>query len=423
MSEEIVISHMLRGSHADSKLGHDRINLFESDKRGCWLYLNDDGTIPATHKDKIKKMVLVRSTTDSGYVEVIGVASGLFDVSSNAQFQDLLKKNVTYDGTTLEDIYINNPPQPVYITFGAEKVLMPDKRTFIVFKDGVAPSDNGNDIDVINLVCNQKSDNLYFEDGTPDYKTLIDNLFTNFQGTPVLKINLLKGTVLPRYDEQKDFLKRVRNVQKGILIDPITPTEEDGPEIVINYMFGNNFPFPYRKLRHDVINLFESDKLGYFLYLNPDGTFAPWHNGRIKQMILVGPTSYSGCLKVIGIANGLTDIPLEEQIAWVHDVFYGGVKLANIFTDNPHYVVFITFRAETVLRPEKPTYLFFGGRKTCPVKAKNANIIRLDGNIKKQYIEAGDPDYQKLQDNLFSNFQGSPFPKLSDIRELYELYQ
>ncbi len=182
--------------------------------------------------------------------------------------------------------------------------------------------------------------------------------------------------------------------------------------IVINRMYVGEYG--ETNLDHEVINVFKSDDDHYYLYLNnKNGKFDKKYKGRIKQMLLVQGTSYSHCAEVIGIANGLTDVSFEkkEQDKLINKVSYGGVTLAQLFSENEEQTNYVTFEAESVCRPEKPTYLAYVECKTWPDDNEN-NVIHINKNTLREartgYIEEEDPDYQELH----SIPQGTPFPKL-----------
>ncbi len=193
-------------------------------------------------------------------------------------------------------------------------------------------------------------------------------------------------------------------------------------ELVLNRMYSGDYLLS--NLGHEVINVYESDNEGYLLYLNPKGSFHRKHKDKVRQMVLVRSTSYKSCVEVIGIAEGLSDVPFdtESQNALVDNATYGGVTLAQLFGSNESKQdCYVTFRAERVLRPNVPTYIVFKGGTTLLDSNKAVSVIHLESEqgktTLKQYFSEGSCDYKALQERLFAGFSGTPMPKV-DIAEM-----
>ncbi len=193
---KIVINRMFSGGYLTQNLGHEVINMFESDGDGYFLYLNPLGSFDKKHAGKIKKMVLVRTTSYKGCVEVIGLADGLTDIPADATSQERLIKSVSYGGVTLEQLFDGNEAkQKCFITFKASNVWSPTTPTYLVFKDGTNELDNNNSLRVVHLDSNQAKSNLFqyisSVEETADYQR-IEELFSQDEGTPMPKVNIEK---------------------------------------------------------------------------------------------------------------------------------------------------------------------------------------------------------------------------------------
>lgn len=130
-------------------------------------------------------------------------------------------------------------------------------------------------------------------------------------------------------------------------------------------------------LGHEVINLYQADNGGNYLYLNSTGDFVQAHQGMVGYMLMVkyhGP----GEVEVIALASGLEDVykadkkfrgkysevdediyaQQQEFIRAEGGVSYGGVSILDIFSTSGQQSVFITYKARKIFVPKKGISLF-----------------------------------------------------------------
>lgn len=204
--------------------------------------------------------------------------------------------------------------------------------------------------------------------------------------------------------------------------------------IVLNRMYVGDYLTS--NLGHEVINLYQADNGGYYLYLNATGDFVKAHQGKVGYMLFVKYYS-AGEVEVIGFAEGLHDIynadlksgniyqdnprlkKDQEEYIRKEDIRYGGVSLLDIFNNEEQQNVIITYKADAVYLPQKGVRLFIrfaaGNKETAEVQKlkseldslheKGDVIIRLYGYQQakaslKQYIYPEDlkeniPEKQK----------------------------
>lgn len=142
-------------------------------------------------------------------------------------------------------------------------------------------------------------------------------------------------------------------------------------------------------LGHEVINMFQADNGGHYLYLNARGNFGKDHSGQIGYMLLVKYHS-EGVIEVIGMATGLSDVPganishkkdkifkgvdsdiWEKQKSYIDGevcvidgekkgLTYGEVPILNIFNGAEQQSIFITYKAEKLYKPTKPIFICYG---------------------------------------------------------------
>lgn len=191
---ELVINRMYSGDYLQNNLGHEVINMYESDEGGYYLYLNPLGSFHRKHSDRVKRMLLVRSTSYKACVEVIGMAQGLSDMPQDAKSQDVLVQKIHYGGVSLKQLFDSNESkQDCFVTFRAQQVWHPTVPTYIVFKDGTTELDSNPSLRVIHLAdTNQAKTSLkqYFseEEQSRDYRRLLD-LFEEPRGEAMPKVN------------------------------------------------------------------------------------------------------------------------------------------------------------------------------------------------------------------------------------------
>lgn len=167
-----------------------------------------------------------------------------------------------------------------------------------------------------------------------------------------------------------------------------------GDEIVINRMYNGNYLND--NLGHEIINLYKSDNGHNYIYLNSLGTFSKEHTNKVGSILLVRTIPNKKALEILGKAEGITDVyrngnSSKEQIDYIkkNKIYYGDVRLDLLFSKNKSQQdIFITFKAEIVVRPKVTTYIKFSDKNE---KINNLNNIILTENKQaktslKQYI-------------------------------------
>ena len=183
----------------------------------------------------------------------------------------------------------------------------------------------------------------------------------------------------------------------------------DRPIIAINRLFAGRYLSNH--IGHEVINMFQSDNGKNYIYLQPYGTYAAKHYGKIGYVLLARGVEGKRALELLGLATHLTDIFNPKDCnPWTHtreyikknNVRYGDVSLLDIFVHNEGDVdaqnVYLTMEAETVMRPKKPTYIVFGSEEV--QIDKNTIYLSYSNQAKtslKQYFLPGDEDYEVLR--------------------------
>ena len=184
-----------------------------------------------------------------------------------------------------------------------------------------------------------------------------------------------------------------------------------GDEIVINRMYNGNYLND--NLGHEIINLYKSDNGQNYIYLNSLGTFSKEHANKVGSILLVRTIPNKKTLEIIGKAEGITDVykngnSSKEQIDYIkkNKIYYGGVRLDLLFSKNKlQQDIFITFKAETVVRPKVATYIKFGDKDEI---IDNSNNIILTENKQaktslKQYITLETKSDYKILFNYIKN--------------------
>lgn len=145
--------------------------------------------------------------------------------------------------------------------------------------------------------------------------------------------------------------------------------------IVLNRMYVGDYLMS--NLGHEVINLFQADNGGNYLYLNSSGDFVKAHQGQVEYMLFV---KYYGIgeVEVIGLATGLEDVydanlkfagkydgvnpeifaSQREYIEAEGGIEYGGVPILDIFGEAGQQSVFISYKARKVYVPREGKRLF-----------------------------------------------------------------
>ena len=196
----------------------------------------------------------------------------------------------------------------------------------------------------------------------------------------------------------------------------------EGKAIVLNRMYVGDYLDS--NLGHEVINMFQADNYGHYLYLNAYGNFGTEHSKQIGYMLLVKYHS-EGLLEVIGKAEGLTEVDganakLSENYKSVNpnisqaqnnyieakNITYGGVPIRKIFNDAEQQNIFITYKAEHLYEPNRQIFIGYGvdadvvlnGYKQAKTSLKTYIYPEgtYKGDQKKENIEEKKADYIKL---------------------------
>ena len=154
--------------------------------------------------------------------------------------------------------------------------------------------------------------------------------------------------------------------------------------IVLNRMYVGDYLAS--NLGHEVINLYQADNGGNYIYLNSTGDFVKAHQGQVSDMLFV---KYYGIgeVEVIGMARGLHDVydasrkfankyegineeVFADQQRYVKNeggISYGGVSIFDIFGEAGQQSVFITYKADKVYIPREGKRLFIRFHSDKPV--------------------------------------------------------
>ena len=138
----IVLDRMFSGSYLEENIGHEIINLYQSDNGDQsdngenYIYLSPDGNFDAKYKDRIAYVIL---TQDNGTNQdkVVGLAEIDCDVYQHGdtilkQINYIVKHNVKYGGTYAHIPFMaNKSQQDIIIDFKAKALYQPTKEIII----------------------------------------------------------------------------------------------------------------------------------------------------------------------------------------------------------------------------------------------------------------------------------------------------
>lgn len=196
-------------------------------------------------------------------------------------------------------------------------------------------------------------------------------------------------------------------------------------------------------LGHEIINLYQADNGGNYIYLNSSGDFVKAHQGKVGYMLFV---KYYGIgeVEVIGMATGLNDVYCADRqftgkykgvnreifakqqqfVKAEGGVSYGGVSIFDIFGEAGQQSVFITYKADKVYVPREGKRMFirFHSEKQVSFPVHNASDIVVvlggyqqakaslkqyiypegtyAGDLAKQNVEAKREDYSRIFNTL-----------------------
>lgn len=182
----IVLNRMYTGSYLSSNLGHEVINMFPDDDGSHYMYLNATGDFSAEHVGKIGSMLLIKyaGQDEDGrpWVEVLGCATGLKDVynpnrvpqnKETSLFSDdksINFEDVKYGGVPIHDVFGDAAQQKVFISYYAEKLLLPEEDIKIFLR--FAPFSNRTE-ESIKFAYSDKPD---VEPASSTYQSIIPNI-------------------------------------------------------------------------------------------------------------------------------------------------------------------------------------------------------------------------------------------------------
>ena len=212
--------------------------------------------------------------------------------------------------------------------------------------------------------------------------------------------------------------------------------------IVLNRMYVGDYLAS--NLGHEVINLYQADNGGNYIYLNSTGDFVKAHQNKVGYMLFV---KYHGIseVEVIGMAKGLHDVYqadqkftdkyngaceaiLNKQHRFAADeggIKYGGVSIFDIFSEEEQQSVFFTYKADEVYIPREGKRLFIrfhdeDNSRILPPHESSDIVVVLEGHqqakaslkqylyaegtyagdLAKKRVEEKQRDYQKVRKEL-----------------------
>lgn len=150
MNNLIIFNRMYAGNYLEENLGHETINLFQSDNGNYYVYLNKNGILNTKiHPvENITAVLMVRYYCPNTF-EILAKAEGLSldenkivvednETTRNLQLKYIKDNDIKYGGVFLNKLYSQNPEdtaQKVYITFKAEKITKPKQPIYIYTKE------------------------------------------------------------------------------------------------------------------------------------------------------------------------------------------------------------------------------------------------------------------------------------------------
>lgn len=187
--------------------------------------------------------------------------------------------------------------------------------------------------------------------------------------------------------------------------------------IVLNRMYVGDYLAS--NLGHEVINLYQADNGGNYIYLNATGDFVKAHQDSIEYMLFV-KYFCKGEVEVIGMATGLTDVynadlqssnkyhNINEQLynqqkgfieKTAKGISYGGVSILDIFNQEEQQNIYITYQADKVWVPRSDIRIFirFYSEAT---KDEIEIIENLHKQDNKQHIVVSLIGYQQAKASL-----------------------
>jgi hypothetical protein len=193
----ILINNMFNGKYlsSDVNIGHEIINLYQSDNGNFYVYINPYGNIQKKWDNKIEHILFIRSVRNRN-VKIIGKVEIekqlLLDTTfSNErkheeQIEYIKNNDIRYGGILLNEIFDSNEqenPYPYFITFKAAKIYKAKQDIYLSLqKDEYSLSTNTFPLENIKAINNQ-SQKLYIDSSEPsdknNYEKLIKEVINN----------------------------------------------------------------------------------------------------------------------------------------------------------------------------------------------------------------------------------------------------
>lgn len=134
----IILSRMYVGSYLEENIGHEVINLFQSDNGNNYIYVNEDGRINPRYNDSVRAVLLVKYI-EPGVMEIVAKAEELEQIlykskghnsEITAQAKYIEDNQVTYGGVSINKIYTDQ--QYGIITFKTNHLFLPVKPLYLI---------------------------------------------------------------------------------------------------------------------------------------------------------------------------------------------------------------------------------------------------------------------------------------------------
>lgn len=169
---------------------------------------------------------------------------------------------------------------------------------------------------------------------------------------------------------------------------------DNNKEILINKMYVGRYLND--NIGHEVINLIKSDNGKNYIYVNPYGSMDKKHNNKIDTILLVRNSNIKDTFEILAQAYDLEQVNFSQnknrdrgkQLEYIYEnnIKYSNKYLNKIFYKNEknEEAIYISFRANKVIRPKKPIYISFLPTNQKDICDKNSKYILIHLNSCKQ---------------------------------------
>jgi len=198
MKNVILLNNLFNGQYIKDNVGGEIINIYQSDNKEFYVYVNPYGTINRKWDDRIKYILFIRSV-GNGNVKIIGKAIIEHQVCKNVikrtgesidkeQMDYINTHNITYGNVKLFEL---GSWSSHFVTFKASGIYQAKNDIYL----GI---DKSNNIEIENLYIlsdvsriNNQSQKLYVEPTNPNYNTLLGILNNSkfWEQDPVKEVN------------------------------------------------------------------------------------------------------------------------------------------------------------------------------------------------------------------------------------------